>query len=229
MDPVTLQRSQAKMRLETVRRPAVTRLRTSRLGLLVGGLFLFALGIVLTLQSGLGLGPWDVLHQGLSKRLPLTFGQSGILVGAVLLTLVVLLHERPGLGTIANIVLIGLFIDLILWTGLVVDLADAALVTRVLMDIIGVVSVGLGSALYIKAGLGAGPRDSLMLALHRITGRRIGLVRTGIELSVLLLGWALGGTVGVGTAIFALGIGPAVELGFKLFGVSGYRKQVPAR
>lgn len=226
---MTLQRSRARVRPESVRHPAMARLRTSQLGLLVGGLFLFALGIVLTLQSGLGLGPWDVLHQGLSKRLPLTFGQSGILVGAVLLTLVVLLHERPGLGTIANIILIGLFIDLILWTGLVVDLVDAALVPRVLMDTIGVVSVGLGSALYIKAGLGAGPRDSLMLALHRITGRRIGLVRTGIELSVLLLGWALGGTVGVGTAIFALGIGPAVELGFKLFRVSGYRKRVPAR
>lgn len=229
MRRVTWSRNNDTTRAVSSPRARFRRPGSRQLGLLAVGLFLFALGVVLTLQSGLGLGPWDVLHQGLSKRLPLSFGQCGILVGAVVLMLVLALREWPGLGTIANIVLIGLFIDLILWTNRVPNLLGAALPVRVLVDILGVVLVGLGSALYIKAGLGAGPRDSLMLALHRLTAQRVGFVRTGIELTVLLLGWVLGGTVGVGTAVFALGIGPAVELGFKLFGVSGYRRPAPAR
>jgi uncharacterized membrane protein YczE len=200
-----------------------TRPALPQLGLLVGGLFLFALGIVLTLRSRLGLGPWDVLHEGLSLRSPLSFGQAGIAVGAVLLGLNVLLGERPGFGTGANIVLIGLFVDLILWSGAVPDLAGLPLVARLPVDVCGVALVGVGSALYIKAGLGAGPRDGLMLALSRRTGRKVGTVRTGIELCALGAGWLLGGTAGAGTAIFALGIGLAVELAFRLFRVGPHR------
>ena len=197
--------------------------RLSDLGLLVGGLFIFALGIVLTLRSGLGLGPWDVLHDGLDLRLPITFGQAGILVGAVLLGANLLLGERPGIGTVANAILIGLFIDGILWTGAVPDLAGRGALAQLPMDLVGVAAVGVGSALYIKAGLGAGPRDGLMLVLTRRTGRRVGMVRTGIELAALLAGWALGGAVGLGTAVFALGIGPAVQTAFQVFNVRPHR------
>lgn len=209
--------------------PAAAKRRARRaprlpdLGLLVGGLFLFALGIVLTLRSGLGLGPWDVLHDGLDLRLPITFGQAGILVGAVLLGANLLLGERPGIGTVANAILIGLFIDGILWTGAVPDLAGRGVLAQLPMDLAGVAGVGVGSALYIKAGLGAGPRDGLMLVLTRRTGRRVGMVRTGIELAALLAGWALGGTVGLGTAVFALGIGPAVQAAFQVFNVRPHR------
>ncbi|MDP9381266.1 MAG: hypothetical protein M3Q29_14185 [Chloroflexota bacterium] len=195
----------------------------SQLGLLVVGLFVFALGIVLTLRSRMGLGPWDVLHEGLSLRSPLSFGQAAILIGALIILLNVLLGERPGVGTLANMVLIGLVTDLILWTRAVPDLTGFPIFARLIMDVTGVAFVGMGSALYIKAGLGAGPRDGLMLALTRRSGWRVGPVRTGIELCALLLGWLLGGTVGVGTAVFAFGIGPAVEVAFRLFRVRPHR------
>lgn len=203
--------------------------RLSGLLMLVAGLFLFALGIVLTLHSGLGLGPWDVLHQGLSKHLRLTFGQTSILVGAILLVVGLLLGERPGVGTVLNMVLIGVFIDLIVWSGVVPDAGGRNVVLRLLMDVVGVATVGVGSALYIKAGLGAGPRDSLMLALNRLTGLRVGWVRTGIELVALTIGYLLGGTVGIGTAVFALGIGVAVDVAFRLFNVRPYHGSGPAR
>ena len=194
--------------------------RPASLGLLVFGLFVFALGIVLTLRSGMGLGPWDVLHDGLSLRLPITFGQAGIFVGVALLVLNVGLGERPGIGTVANAVMIGLFIDALLFLGIVPNFADQRLLARLAMDVAGVGTIGVGSALYIKAGLGAGPRDGLMLVLSRRSRQRVGLVRTGIELTALLAGWLLGGTAGVGTAIFALGIGPAVEAAFRVFRVT---------
>ncbi len=192
---------------------------SARLVLLVFGLFVFALGIVLTLRSGMGLGPWDVLHDGLSRRLPITFGQAGIAVGASLLLLNVCLGERPGIGTIANAVMIGLYIDALLFLEVVPNLADQGLLARLAMDVVGVGTIGVGSALYIKAALGAGPRDGLMLVLTRRTRQRVGLIRTAIELTALLAGWLLGGTAGVGTAIFALGIGPAVEAAFRTFRV----------
>ncbi len=195
--------------------------------MLVFGLFLFALGIVLTLRSGLGLGPWDVLHQGLSIHLPISFGQAGILVGALLLIVTVLLGERLGLGTVLNILLIGLFIDAILWSGSVPDMSGANPVARFLMDASGVLLIGMGSGLYIKAGMGAGPRDSLMLALSSLSGKKVGWVRTGIEATVLALGYLLGGTAGIGTLIFVLGIGLAVEAGFKLFRVPRRRAPEP--
>lgn len=190
-----------------------------RLLLLTAGLFLFALGIDLTLESGLGLGPWDVLHQGLSLHLPLTFGQAGILVGALLLFAGMRFGQLPGIGTVANMLFIGLFIDLILWTGLLPDLTHAPLAARLALDVLGIAAIGVGSALYIKAGLGAGPRDGLMLALHRVTRLRIGMVRAGLELTVLLAGYLLGGTVGIGTVVFALGIGVAVDIAFRVFRV----------
>lgn len=191
--------------------------------MLVSGQFLFALGIVLNVQTGLGLGPWDALHQGMSRRLPVSIGQAAIVVGLLVLVVTLLLKQRPGLGTLTNLILIGSFIDIILSSRLVPDLSRADLVSRLAVHVAGVLIIGVGSALYIKAGLGAGPRDGLMIALSRLSGIRVGVVRTSIELSVLVLGYALGGTVGIGTLIFALGIGIAVDVAFRLFKVKPHQ------
>lgn len=190
---------------------------TGRLIVLIAGLFCFALGIVLTLQSRLGLGPWDVFHQGLANRLGLPFGRTSILVGFGVLMLAWALGIRPGVATVLNMLLVGGFIDLILWLGLVPDFAGWSWLVRLAVDVSGVAVVGIGSAFYIKANLGAGPRDGLMLGLARRAGGRVAPVRAAIELSVLAVGFLLGGKAGLGTLIFALGIGPAVSVAFRLF------------
>ena len=191
-----------------------------RLVVLVGGLFVFALGIVLTVRSGLGLGPWDVLHQGLSRRLGVSFGLASIGVGLVVLLVAWALGARPGFGTVANFILVGSFIDLIDWLGFVPAMGNQPWLLRFAIDALGVAVVGIGSALYIKAAFGAGPRDGLMLTLSRRVGGRVAAVRAAIELTVLAIGFLLGGTAGLGTLVFALGIGPAVGLAFRLFGVT---------
>ncbi len=187
----------------------------ARLALLVWGLFVFAYGITMTLGSGLGLGPWDVLHQGLSLHTPLTLGQSSILVGGLLILTGFLLRERPGVATVFNMVLVGGFVDLILAYGLALDARHEPFLVRLALDLGGIAVVGIGSALYIKAAMGAGPRDALMLALSRMSGRRVALVRAVLETAALAIGFALGGTAGIGTLLFALGVGPAVELSFR--------------
>ena len=181
---------------------------------LVVGLALFAFGIVLQLQSKLGLGPWDVLNQGLSEKTPLSFGGANIAVAVVVLALAWALGARIGIGTVANAVLIGTFVDLFLELEAVQDLADQALGVRIALLVAGIAIVAVGSGLYIGAAFGAGPRDSLMLVAASRTGVRIGVVRAALEVSVAALGLALGGTVGIGTVAFALGVGPAVELAF---------------
>lgn len=181
---------------------------------LVAGLFLFAFGIVLLLESGLGLSPWDVLNQGISEHTALSFGTANIVVALVVLVVAWRLGARIGPGTVANAVLIGLFVDLLLRIDAIEELADAPLASRVALLVSGILVIGLGSAFYIGAALGAGPRDSLMLVLAARTGTRIGVVRTVLEASVTAVGFALGGTIGIGTLAFALGIGPAVELAF---------------
>ena len=191
----------------------------SRLVLLAGGLFLFAAGIVLTLRANVGVGPWDVLHQGLTRVLPISFGQANILVGVLIVVTSWRLGIPPRLGTLANMLLIGAFADLILTHGLIPDLSALPLAARLPLDALGVLMVGFGCGLYIRAGLGAGPRDGLMLALTHRLGFRVAVVRAGIELTVIATGLLLGGTVGVGTLIFALGIGPAIEASFRVLGV----------
>ena len=181
---------------------------------LVLGLFACAAGIVLLLESGLGLSPWDVLHQGLADQTPLSFGITNIVVGAAVLGAAWALGARVGPGTVANAVLIGLFVDLLLRVDGVAGLDDSAPGVRVALLATGLVCFGVGSAFYIGADLGAGPRDSLMLVLSARTGVRIGAVRAGLEVAVTVLGFALGGTVGIGTLAFAFGIGPLVELSF---------------
>jgi uncharacterized protein len=186
----------------------------ARLASLVFGLFLFAAGIVAFLQADLGLSPWDVLHQGISLRTSLSFGLANIAVGVVVLALAVSLGARIGIGTVANAILVGLFVDALNSLDLVQRLGDAPLAGRVALLGIGVAMTGVGSALYIGAALGAGPRDSLMLVSSKRTGVRVGAVRTVIELTALVLGWLLGGSVGVGTAVYAVLVGPSIELSF---------------
>jgi uncharacterized membrane protein YczE len=183
---------------------------------LLVGLFLFSAGIVMLLESGLGLSPWDVLNQGIAERTPLSFGTANIAVAVVVLAIAWALGARVGAGTVANAVLIGLFVDGLVGVGAFGGLGGQPLVVRALALAAGILVIGLGSGFYIGAGMGAGPRDSLMLVLARRTGIRIGAVRGGLEVGVTAVGFGLGGTVGIGTLAFALGIGPAVELAFWL-------------
>ncbi len=192
-----------------------------RLIILVIGLFLYALGIVCLYRSDMGLGPWDVFHQGISFHTPLSFGLAGIVVGFFLILGSLLIKVIPGVGTICNMILIGIFEDMLLSIHAFQHIGEAFWVWRLLLNVAGVIIVGLGTALYIAPRLGAGPRDGLMLRLHEITKLRVTIVRGGIELSVLLLGFLLGGTIGIGTLIFALGVGPVVEFGFALLKKSG--------
>lgn len=194
----------------------------------MAGLALFAFGIVLLLESGLGLSPWDVLNQGVSERTTLSFGQANIAIAFVVLGVAWALGARIGPGTVANAVLIGLFVDALLGIGWIDGLGDAALGWRIAFLVAGIGAIGLGSGLYIGASLGAGPRDSLMLVLALRSHVRIGAVRAGLESVVTVVGFALGGTVGIGTLAFALAIGPAVELAFGLLVRFGVAAPVPA-
>ena len=177
---------------------------TRRLVQLFVGLALYGVSLAMLLRAGLGLAPWDVLHQGLAGLLGTTVGQMVIAVSFVVLLLWIPLRERPGFGTIANAILVGVFVDLTL---LVLDDAEAW-AWRVALLLLGVLLNGVATALYIGASLGAGPRDGLMTGLVRRTGRSVRVVRTGLEVTVLGVGWLLGGTVGIGTVLYALAIGP---------------------
>ena len=163
------------------------------------------------LESRLGLSPWDVLHQGLAKHTPLSFGAANIVVGVAVLGLAVLLGARIGPGTVANAILIGAFIDLLDHVPTIEALSDRSLGTRIVLLVAGIGLFAVGSAFYLGAALGAGPRDSLMLALALRSGWRIGVVRTLLESSAVVAGALMGGTVGIGTIAFALLIGPALE------------------
>lgn len=181
---------------------------------LVVGLFICALGIVLILQANLGLSPWDVLHQGIADSTPLSFGEANIVVGVAVLLVAWRLGARIGLGTLANATLIGAFIQVLLVTDAIPDLETSPLAAQVAFLMGGVACFGVGSAFYIGADMGAGPRDSLMLVVAVRLRVRVSPARGGIELCALAAGWALGGDVGVGTVAFAALIGPAVETAF---------------
>lgn len=187
---------------------------------LVFGLFLFALGLVGLLGSELGLAPWDVLNQGLERNTPLTFGTANIAVAILVIAMAVALGSTIGPGTIANAILVGTFVDLLVAAEVASSIAEAPTLVRWLALVTGIWAVAIGSALYIGAAMGAGPRDSLMLITAERGGVRVGVSRAVIESSVTLIGFALGGTVGVGTLAFAFGIGPAVEVCFALVGRS---------
>ena len=141
----------------------------------IAGLFLFATGTVFTFRSNVGLGPWDVLHLGISRHTPLTFGEANIVVGAIVILIGLLIRAYPGVGTILNMVLIGVFVDLQLRWNWLPDFSSAPLLVRLLIDIIGVFITGIGTALYISPRLGAGPRDGLMMRLHTSSRKRASL------------------------------------------------------
>ena len=192
----------------------------ARLAGLVAGLFLCAWGIVFFLESELGLSPWDVLHQGIAEQAGISFGLANILVSLAVLVLAWALRARIGLGTILNATLIGSFVIALTAIDGVAALSDESLGLRITLLPVALVCFGVGSAFYIAAGMGAGPRDSLMLVTSTRTGVRIAVTRTVLEVLALAVGFALGGTVGIGTLVFALGIGPVVELSFRLLGRS---------
>lgn len=181
---------------------------THRLAQLYVGLLLYGISLALMLRAQLGLDPWDVLHEGLASRLPLTFGQVVIVIGALVLLAWIPLRQRPGLGTISNVFVIGLAVD----AALAVLPAPDPMAWRIAFLVSGVVLNGVATAAYIGARLGPGPRDGVMTGLVARTGRSVRLVRTSIELSVLASGWLLGGTVGVGTVLYAISIGPLVHV-----------------
>ncbi|UPK73729.1 hypothetical protein MU582_14965 [Nocardioidaceae bacterium SCSIO 66511] len=188
---------------------------TRRLPQLVFGLALYGWSMAMMVESVLGLDPWDVFHDGVTRHLPMTFGQVVIAVGAVLLLLWIPLRQWPGLGTVLNVILIGLAADL----GLAVMSEPDSLVARFALLIGGVVLNGLAGALYIGTHLGPGPRDGLWLALVSRTGLSVRLIRTSVEVTVVVLGFLLGGTVGLGTIVYALAIGPIVQFFLPLVSV----------
>jgi uncharacterized membrane protein YczE len=184
----------------------------ARLAQLIAGLTLYGAGLSLLVLSGLGLDPWDVFHQGLARQTNLSIGTWTIIVGVAVLLLWIPLRLRPGIGTICNAVLIGVVMNAVL----AVTPAPSAWVLRGLCLACGVVLVGVATGAYIGADLGPGPRDGLMVAIAA-RGPSIRVARTGIELSVLAVGYLLGGTVGIGTLVFAVCIGPLAHVTIPLF------------
>jgi uncharacterized membrane protein YczE len=178
-------------------------------------LVLFGVSAAMLLMAGLGVDPWDVFHQGLSRRLGLGVGTWAIIVGAFVMVLWVPLRQRPGFGTLSNVIVVGLVIDLVL--ALIPSVHG--LVARVAVMASGVVLNGIATGAYIGAGLGPGPRDGLMVGLAA-RGHSIRLVRTCIEMTVLLTGWLLGGTVGIGTVLYAVCIGPVAHVSIPLLAIA---------
>ena len=179
-----------------------------RLIQLYTGLMLYGVSIALFVRADLGLDPWDVFHQGVSFLLSIKIGQVVILTGVLVLLLWIPLRQRPGLGTISNVIVLGLVAD----ATLAVVSPVTSLTVRITLLVSAVVMNALATALYIGAGFGAGPRDGLMTGLHARTGWSVRAIRTCMELSVLLIGWLLGGSIGVGTVFYALAIGPLIQL-----------------
>ncbi|MCH0564774.1 MULTISPECIES: YitT family protein [unclassified Streptomyces] len=186
-----------------------------RLVQLFAGLALYGASSALLVRADLGLEPWNVLHQGLARLGGLTIGIVSILVGAAVLLLWIPLRQRPGLGTVANVFVVGLAMDgtLALVPGV------HGLAVRIPLLLTGVLLNGVATGLYIAARFGPGPRDGLMTGLHRRTGRSIRLMRTTVEVAVVVTGFALGGTVGVGTLLYAVAIGPLAQVFLRLFAV----------
>jgi len=200
------------------KKPLNTKPKIKTLLFLVFGLFLFGLGETLLLASGGGVSPWTVLAEGISIYSSLSIGWSTFWMSLAVLLLWIPLKQKPGIGTILNAIIIAVVLDVAL--PYLPNPENYGF--KVLQIIIGVLITGLGSGFYLISNLGPGPRDGLMTGVQRVTGKPIALVRSTIELSVIFFGWILGGTAGLGTIIFALGIGPAVAIG--IFFVNKYFK-----
>jgi uncharacterized protein len=202
--------------------PRVTILRFTQL---IAGLLLWGLAIALFIRSHLGLGPWDAFHYGAHLLTGITVGTASIAAGLIIVIVNLALGVRPGVATVLNMVLIGVFTDLLL--PVVPDAPSLPMAAAYFGAAIPL--TGIASGLYIGAGFGHGPRDGLMMALTLRTGWSVRRIRTLIELSVLLLGWLMGGTVGIGTVIVTLTIGHAVQWGLRLFGAAPPRPVEVAR
>jgi len=183
-------------------------LSISRIAILFSGLIIFGLGDSLLVQADVGNAPWTVLAQGITRKFEISIGLATFFISIVVLLIWIPLREKPGFGTIANIVLIASAIE----AGTKIFPKQTGVISGVIFDLIGIALVGLGSALYLTCGLGPGPRDGAMTGIHFRTGVRVGRVRLGIEVVVLLLGGILGGRIGIGTALFALLIGQSVAI-----------------
>jgi len=190
---------------------------TRRLAQLYIGLVLYGVSAAMQVRAGLGLDPWDVLHQGLATRLDRQIGTLTILVGAVVLLGWIPLRRRPGLGTVSNVVVLGLAMN----ATLEVLPAQHGYPARISMLLSAIVLCGAATGMYISAGLGPGPRDGLMTGIARRTGASIRLTRTLIEVAVLASGWLLGGSVGVGTVLYAVMIGPLAQVFLRAFRIRG--------
>ena len=193
--------------------PDSNRSLPKRLVILVFGLFVYGLGVAMTVQASLGIAPWDVFAQGISIQTGLSFGVSTVVVSALVLLAWIPLKVKPGIGTIANAILIGLFADV--WLLVLPDFAIYW--QQLIMFLIGVVIVAIATGLYISSQLGSGPRDGLMQGTANVLDKPFWMVRTGYEATVLTLGALMGGQVREGTLIFALSIGYLVQLSLKLF------------
>jgi uncharacterized membrane protein YczE len=187
-------------------------LSLKRVSILFFGLAIFGLGDGLIIQSGLGNAPWSVLAQGISLKSGLSIGTSTLIVGSLVLALWIPLRERPGFGTLSNILIISLFIEI----ATNIFPKQDKLFPGLIFTLVGIAMVGIGSSLYITCGLGPGPRDGAMTGLHQRTGVRVGRVRLGLEVVVSIAGALLGGTLGLGTLLFALLIGQSVAISFGL-------------
>ena len=194
----------------------------ARLPRLMVGLVLFGIGVALMVVANLGLSPWEVLHQGISFRTGVSIGTVAIITGVSVLLLWIPLHERIGIGTVLNVLIIGPVVDISLW--LLPETVDAMWLRWALMAG-GTLIIAVGSGLYIGAGMGPGPRDGLMTGLAN-KGVNVAVARIGIEIAVLVIGYFLGGTVGIGTLVFAFGVGPLVAIFLPMFSMKPlYRYQ----
>lgn len=177
------------------------------------GLFLFALGIVMTIEAGLGVAPWDVFHHGLSLTIGITMGKANIIIGLFVVILDAVLGQNIGWGTILNMLLIGIFIDILMLNNLIPTFES--FVPNLIMLILGIFVEGYGCYIYVSCGFGAGPRDGLMIALTRKTGKSVQFLKSGLEVVAVTLGFILGGHLGVGTLIMALFGGVIFQFVFK--------------
>lgn len=188
------------------------------------GLLLYGIGIAMIVRGELGTAPWDVLTLGLITHLPLSFGTTTVIVSGIVLLCWIPIRERPGAGTVLNALLVGPAAD----AGLLLFPETEALWARILYLVGGVLIIGVATGMYIGSRFGPGPRDGLMTGLHRVTRLPIWIVRTGLEVTVVLIGWLLGGTVGIGTVVFALGIGPLCQVFLPVFNIPLARDGVDA-
>ncbi len=190
------------------RMPKAKAMLPRRLLALYTGLWLYGFSMAVMVRASLGLDPWDVFHQGVARHVPLSFGTVTALTGIAVLLAWIPLRQRPGLGTVSNVVVIAISVD----AGLAMLPDFDGYVVRAAAMIGAVVLNAIATVLYIGAGMGPGPRDGLMTGLVGRTGRSVRLVRTTIEVSALIVGWLLGGSVGIGTVVYAFGIGPLIQL-----------------